>query len=55
VKDTPAISRTDLVAAIDAGRTIRQIAAEHRVTGRTVKVELRRFGLVEAHRRRPFR
>ena len=53
VKDTPAISRSDLVAAIEAGRTIRQIAAEHRVTGRTVQVELRRFGLVEAHRRRP--
>ena len=47
------ISRTDLVAAIEAGKTIREIATEHRVTGRTVQVELRRFGLVEAHRHRP--
>jgi hypothetical protein len=53
VKDTPVISRRDLVAAIKTGKTIREIATEHRVTGRTVQVELRRFGLVEAHRHRP--
>lgn len=53
VRDSPAITRRDLLAAIEAGHTIREICVDHRVTDRTVQVELRRFGLVREHRHRP--
>lgn len=51
--DVPAISRRDIERHIDAGRTIAEIAAAHRVADRTVMIELRRHGLVDAHRLRP--
>ena len=53
VHDTPAISRSDLLAAIDAGKSIRAIATDHGMTDRTVMIELRRHGLRDAHRLRP--
>ncbi len=49
---TPAIARPDLVAAIAAGESIAAIGRRHRVTGRTVVVELYRHELFDAHRRR---
>ncbi len=45
--------RANPLAAIDAGKSINEIAADHGVGDRTVSVELRRHGLVERHRRRP--
>jgi hypothetical protein len=52
VKDTPVISRRDLQAAIDAGQSVKEICRQHHVTGRTVAVELRRHGLLQAHKAR---
>jgi hypothetical protein len=52
VKETPAISRRDLQSAIDDRRSIKDICREHHVTGRTVAVELRRHGLLEARKKR---
>ena len=53
VSDTAAISRPEMLAAIKAGKSIRQIATDHGVTDRTVAIELRRHGLRDAHRHRP--
>jgi hypothetical protein len=52
VTDTPAISRTELLGAIERGDSIETIRRRHRVTGRTVVVELHRHGLHDAHHRR---
>jgi len=49
IKEVPAISKRDLQAAIAKKWSIDRIMQEHHVTGRTVSVELRRFGLKEAH------
>ena len=51
--EVPAISKSDLLDAIAAGRSIGEIAADLRVADRTVMVELRRHGLVDQHRHRP--
>lgn len=48
----PVISRSQLLAAIESGKSIEEIASDHRVGDLTVRVELRRHGLVEQHRRR---
>jgi len=53
VNEVPAISRADMERHIAAGRTIAEIATAHRMTDRTVMVELRCHELVEAHRLRP--
>jgi Mn-dependent DtxR family transcriptional regulator len=53
LSDTPAISRRQLEQAVAEGLTIDEIRRRHHVADRTVKVELRRFGLVDAHRHRP--
>jgi hypothetical protein len=55
VKDTPAISRRDLLDAISKGHTIADICHDHHVTDRTVAVELRRQSLLEAHKKRHLR
>jgi hypothetical protein len=52
IKDTPVISRRDLQDAIDKRLSVADICRQHHVTGRTVAVELRRHGLVEAHKKR---
>ena len=52
VSDVPAISKKDLVAAIQDGDSIDVIRRRHAVTGRTVIVELHRHGLHERHHRR---
>lgn len=52
LNDTPAITRQHLEQAITEGLTIDQIRRRHHVADRTVKVELRRFGLVDTHRHR---
>ena len=53
LSDVPVISRSEMLAAIAAGKSIRHIGADHGVTDRTVMIELRRHGLRDAHRRRP--
>jgi DNA-binding CsgD family transcriptional regulator len=53
VKEVPVISRSDMERHIAAGRSIREIMRIHHVTDRTVMVELRRHGLVKAHKLRP--
>jgi hypothetical protein len=52
VKDTPVISKRDLQSAIDGRMSIDDIRRQHHVTGRTVAVELRRHGLLDAHQKR---
>ena len=52
LSDVPRISKSDLVAAIRRGESIDQIRRQHRVTARTVVVELYRHALFESHRRR---
>lgn len=53
LNDTPAITRHHLEQAIAEGLTIDQIRRRHHVADRTVKIELRRFRLVDNHRHRP--
>lgn len=53
VKDTPALSRTQLERAIADGLGRHQIAARHRVGPHIVTVELIRHGLLDKHRHRP--
>ena len=48
----PALSRTALSSAIDNGWPLTKIATEHRTGVTTVKVELHRHKLFEAHRHR---
>jgi hypothetical protein len=55
VKDTPVISRRDLQDAIDKRQSIDEICRQHRVTGCTVAIELRRHGLLDAHEKRHLR
>ena len=55
VKDVPVISRRELQEAIDQRQSIKDICRQHHVTGRTVAVELRRHGLLEAHKKRHLR
>jgi len=55
VNDTPAISRSDLETAIASQDSIDTIRRRHRVTDRTVVVELHRHGLFADHRRRHLR
>ena len=52
VKDIPVISRNELQVAIDKRQSVDEICRQHHVTGRTVAVELRRHGLLEAHKAR---
>ena len=52
VKEVPVISRRDLQDAIDKRLSIAGICRQHHVTGRTVAIELRRHGLLEAHKKR---
>lgn len=52
VKAIPVISRTDLDGAIKNGDSLDEIRRRHKVTARTVVVELYRHGLFDAHRRR---
>jgi hypothetical protein len=52
VSDVPAISKRDLVAAIEHGDSIDVIRRRHAVTARTVIVELHRHDLYERHHRR---
>ncbi len=49
---TPAVSRTELVSAIDMGWPMARIAERHGVAINTVRIELHRHGLFEAHRQR---
>lgn len=49
----PALSRPQLEQAIAEGLTIDEIRRRHHVADRTVNVELRRHGLLNAHRHRP--
>ena len=51
-KDTPAISHAALSEAITNGRSLHDIAVEHRVALVTVRVELHRHDLFAAHRTR---
>jgi len=46
----PKLSRRDLLDAIEQGWPIARIAAQHRVSVTTVRVELHRHGLFDAHR-----
>ena len=55
VKDAPVISRRELQSAIDKRQLIEEICRQHHVTGRTVAIELRRHGLLDAHRSRSIR
>ena len=55
IQDAPVISRRDLQDAIDKRQSIDDIRRQHHVTGRTVAVELRRHGLLEAHKKRHLR
>ena len=55
IQDTPVISRRDLQAAIDKRQSIEDIRRQHHVTARTVAVELRRHGLLVAHKKRHLR
>ena len=48
----PALARSPLLAAIRKGWSMKRIAAEHGVSVTTVRVELIRHGLFEAHRTR---
>ena len=50
--ERPALSRSDLVDAINVSWPISRIAEEHRVSITTVRVELHRHGLFDAHRLR---
>jgi transposase-like protein len=52
VKEVPALSRRDLQDAIDKRLSVADICRQHHLTGRTVAVELRRHGLLEAHKKR---
>lgn len=52
ISNVPVISRADLLKAIERGEAVDVIRRRHRVTGRTVVVELHRHGLYEAHHRR---
>ena len=49
---SPALNRTELLDAIEAGWPLSRIAGEHRVSVTTVKVELHRHRLLDAHRTR---
>lgn len=53
LSDVPVISRSQLLEAIEAGKSIQAIVADHGVTDRTVMIELRRHGQRDAHRHRP--
>jgi hypothetical protein len=53
VNDIPALSRSQLEAAITDGLPLRQIAARHHVSQHIVTVELIRHDLLEQHRHRP--
>jgi len=53
--ELPAISRAELIAAIDRGDSVDAIRRKHRVTDRTVVVELLRHDLHEARKRRHMR
>jgi transposase-like protein len=55
VKEAPVISQRDLLDAIDKHQSIKDICRQHHVTARTVAVELRRHGLLEAHKKRHLR
>jgi hypothetical protein len=55
VKETPVISQRDLLDAIDKRQSIKDICRQHHVTARTVAVELRRHGLLAAHKKRHLR
>jgi len=48
INDTPVVSRRDLQDDIDKRQSIDDIRRQHHVTGRTVAVELRRHGLLDA-------
>ena len=52
VDDTSALKRSVLLAAIGDGWSMAQIASDHQVAVTTVRVELHRHGLFEAHRAR---
>ena len=47
---TPKLPRSSLKEAIELGSPITKIAAEHRVSVTTVRIELHRNGLFDAHR-----
>ena len=47
----PAISRIELIAALNQGDSLDFFRRNHRVTDRTVVVELLRHGLHETHKR----
>ena len=49
---TPALSRSALLDAIERQQSISQIAAQHATSATTVRVELHRHGLFDAHRLR---
>jgi hypothetical protein len=55
VNDDSVIARKDLVDAIEAGDSIETIRRRHKVTSRTVVVELHRHALFNDHRRRHMR
>jgi len=55
LKDVPVISQRDLQRAIDDRQSLKEICRQHHVTARTVTVELRRHGLLEAHKKRHLR
>ena len=48
--EVPALSRSDLLEAIDQQRPISKIASNHRVGAATVRIELHRHGLFTQHR-----
>jgi transposase len=52
VSEVPAITRTDLMAAIERRESLKVIGRRHHVHSRTVIVELYRQGLFDDHRRR---
>lgn len=52
VDDTPKLSRTELVGAIEQQQSLRDIAAKFGVAVTTVRVELLRHRLLEKHRHR---
>jgi hypothetical protein len=49
------ISRSDLQDASNQRQSVDDICRQHHVTGRTDAVELRRHGLLEAHKERHLR
>jgi hypothetical protein len=49
---TPALPRSVLIDAIDAQWKIARIAAEHKLSAVTVRIELYRHGLFALHRTR---